>query len=247
MTLAYRTSRQSTFKLIAKVCLITGKVFLWLGFGFGAVSLTAVAMFKWINPLSSAIQLQRQWEASGDWHPQHLWVDWEHISASMSLAVIASEDQQFLQHHGFDTVQIQKAIEASQRGDRLRGASTISQQTAKNIFLWNGRSFVRKGLEAWFTLLIELCWSKQRILEVYLNSVEFGTGIFGIEAASQHYFRKSARRLNRYEAALLAAVLPNPHRMIASDPSPYMRERQAWIMRQMSQLGGEGIIGSLER
>jgi len=189
--------------------------------------------------------LQRQWEATGDWQPRHQWVAWEAISPAMAIAVIAAEDQRFPEHFGFDTVQIQKAIAASQQGERLRGASTISQQTAKNVFLWNGRSFIRKGLEAWFTLLIEVCWSKQRILEVYLNSVEFGTGIFGVEAASRQYFNKSARQLTRAEAALLAAVLPNPHRLYAERPSTYVRERQWWIMQQMQQLGNESFIDSL--
>ena len=195
--------------------------------------------------MTTGIQLQRQWETKGEWAPKQQWVSWKHIAPSMPLAVIASEDQRFLEHHGFDTIQIQKAIEASQRGDRLRGASTISQQTAKNVFLWNGRSYLRKGLEAWFTLLIELCWSKQRILEVYLNSIEFGTGVFGVEAASQLYFKKNAGDLNRYDAALLAAVLPNPHRMFANNPSAYVRERQYWIVNQMRQIGGESIIYSL--
>ena len=199
-------------------------------------------MLRWIDPLATGIQVQRHWEAEDDWQPHHQWVAWDAISPSVALAVIAAEDQTFFDHHGFDRVQIQKAIAASQQGERLRGASTITQQTAKNVFLWNGRSFIRKGLEAWFTVLIELCWSKQRILEVYLNSIEFGTDIFGVEAASQAFYRKPAYALTRYEAALLATVLPNPHRMKVSQPSPYMRDRQLWILGQMRQLSGEGLI-----
>lgn len=213
------------------------------------VSIVAVISFTWLTPPTSGIQLQRQIEAKfdskTDWNPQHQWVEWQAISPSVALAVIGAEDQRFLDHNGFDAVQIQKALAASQQGKTLRGASTITQQTAKNIFLWNGRSFVRKGLEAWFSVLMELCWSKQRILEMYLNSIEFGPGIFGVEAAGQHYFGKTAKDLNRYEAALLAAVLPNPHRLHVDNPSAYVRKRQVWIVNQMRQLGGEQIILAL--
>lgn len=245
--MAYKRKRYFNFPGFVRTCIIAGKILLWAGLCFIGISLVAVLTFAWINPLSSGIQLQRRWEAGDNWQPQHQWVAWESISPSMALAVIASEDQRFAEHHGFDTVQLQKAIEASKQGEKLRGASTITQQTAKNVFLWNSRSFVRKGLEAWFTVLIELCWSKQRIMEVYLNSIEFGTDVFGVEAASQAYFNKPARQLNRYEAALLAAVLPNPHRMYANRPSAYVRERQIWILDQMEQLGGEAIIGLLEQ
>ncbi len=156
----------------------------------------------------------------------------------MPLAVIASEDQRFADHHGFDLDSIQDAVEDHERGRRLRGASTISQQVAKNVFLWPGRSFVRKGLEAYFTVLIEALWPKRRILEVYLNVAEFGDGLFGVEAASQRYFKKPASRLSLEEAAVLAAVLPNPHRLRAGRPSAYVEERRDWILRQMDQLGG---------
>ena len=242
-----RQQQHSIFRYTARITLLTGKVFLWVALAFALISFTAVVMFRWIDPMTTGIKLQRQWEADGPWVAYHQWTDWDQIARIMSVAVIAAEDQRFLNHHGFDTIQIQKAIAASQRGERLRGASTISQQTAKNVFLWNGRSFLRKGLEAWFTLLIELCWSKQRILEVYLNSVEFGTDVFGVEAASKIYFQKSARQLDRYEAALLAAVLPNPHRLSANRPSEYVRERQYWILKQMQQLGESTLIDSLTR
>lgn len=165
------------------------------------------------------------------------WRNFDQFSTHMPLAVIASEDQNFFNHNGFDFKQIQKAIADSKRGKRLRGASTISQQTAKNVFLWSGRSFVRKGLEVWFTLLIEIFWSKERILEVYLNVIEFGTGIYGVEAASTHYFGKSSHYLSAYEAARLAVILPNPHKYSAINPSEYLLERQDWVQTQMAQLG----------
>ncbi|TGC74986.1 monofunctional biosynthetic peptidoglycan transglycosylase, partial [Salmonella enterica subsp. enterica serovar Poona] len=165
------------------------------------------------------------------------------ISPWMGLAVIAAEDQKFPEHWGFDVPAIEKALAHNERNEsRIRGASTLSQQTAKNLFLWDGRSWVRKGLEAGLTLGIETVWSKKRILTVYLNIAEFGDGIFGVEAAAQRYFHKPASRLNMSEAALLAAVLPNPIRYKANAPSGYVRSRQAWIMRQMRQLGGESFM-----
>ena len=163
----------------------------------------------------------------------------------MGLAVIAAEDQNFAEHFGFDWKAIEKALEHNERSRRKRGASTLSQQTAKNLFLWSSRSWVRKGFEVWFTLLLEAGWSKRRILEVYLNIVEFGDGIYGVEAASQHYFRKPAQRLRPAEAALLAAVLPNPRRFKVSSPSPYVLGRQAWILGQMQQLGGVQVVNEL--
>ena len=160
--------------------------------------------------------------------------------------MIAAEDQKFLHHNGFDVEAIQMAIDDARDGGQLRGASTISQQTAKNLFLWPGRSFVRKGLEAYLTVLIELCWSKQRIVEMYLNIAEFGNGLFGITAASKHFFGKTPAELSADDAALLAAVLPNPARLRVDEPSPYVRARQAWIRRHMRQLGGNELLASLE-
>jgi len=174
------------------------------------------------------------------------WVDLEHISPNAALAVIASEDQQFPFHAGFDFQSIRDAVRASERGKRLRGASTLTQQVARNLFLWSGRSFVRKGLEAWFTVLIETLWPKERIIEVYLNIAEFGRGVFGVQAASETYFRKPAARLTREEAAVLAAVLPNPHRMHAERPSRYVLARRDWILGQMSQLGGSAYLRTVE-
>jgi monofunctional biosynthetic peptidoglycan transglycosylase len=163
----------------------------------------------------------------------------------MGLAVIAAEDQNFPEHSGFDWQAIEKALAHNERSRRKRGASTVSQQTAKNLFCWESRSWLRKGAEAWFTLLIETLWSKRRILEVYLNIVEFGDGLYGVEAASQAVFRKPAKRLTASECALLAAVLPNPHRYKARAPSAYVLGRQAWILKQMQQLGGEAVVKEL--
>jgi monofunctional biosynthetic peptidoglycan transglycosylase len=176
----------------------------------------------------------------------HDWVAWPEISRHAAVAVIAAEDQHFLEHGGFDFKAIDKAWTDAKRGRRLRGASTISQQVAKNLFLWPDQSWLRKGLEAWFTLWIEWLWPKQRILEVYLNSAEFGRGVWGVEAASRHFFRKPAARLNRHEAALLAAVLPSPKRFRVDRPSPYVQQRQAWILRQMSMLGGVRLLDGLD-
>lgn len=169
---------------------------------------------------------------------QHTWVSIEAISKNLSLAVICSEDQNFIHHFGFDFKAIERSIAAARKGTkRLRGASTISQQTAKNVFLWPGRSWVRKGLEVYFTVLIEIAWSKERILEVYLNSIEMGNGIYGAEAAAQHYFKKNAKNLSRTQAAALAAVLPNPREYRAHPPSHYIRGRIEWIISQMRQFG----------
>lgn len=206
-----------------------------------------IALFSFLPVPFSAVMIERQLSRwlSGDFsYIAHSdWVSMDEISPWMGLAVIAAEDQKFPDHWGFDVGAIEKALAHNEHNaSRVRGASTLSQQTAKNLFLWDGRSWVRKGLEAGLTLGIETVWSKKRILTVYLNIAEFGEGIFGVEAASQRYFRKPASRLTPSEAALLAAVLPNPIRFKASTPSGYVRSRQAWIMRQMRQLGGEGYM-----
>lgn len=163
----------------------------------------------------------------------------------MALAVIAAEDQKFPQHWGFDWQQIKSAVKENKRRTHVRGASTITQQVAKNLFLWPGRSYVRKGLEAYFTVVLELLWSKQRILEVYLNIAEFSPGVFGVAAASARYFAKSAAGLNAHDAALLAAVLPNPRRLMLSRPSSYLHSRARWIRNQMDQLGGVNYLNTL--
>lgn len=219
----------------------------WLGRAIVAIVgvwLIGIAIFAFVPVPFSAVMAERQIGAwlTGDfgWVAHADWVAREEISPWMPLAVIAAEDQKFPQHWGFDVEAIESVLD-KQRG-RLRGASTLSQQTAKNLFLWDGRSWLRKGLEAGLTLGLEGVWSKRRILTVYLNIAEFGDGIFGVEAASQRYFHKPASRLTMSEAALLAAVLPNPLRFRADAPSTYVRQRQAWIMRQMRQLGGTGYI-----
>ena len=165
------------------------------------------------------------------------WISSENISSYAKLAVIAGEDQLFFSHYGFDVTSILASIKHFQRGGQLRGASTISQQTAKNLFLIPSKSFIRKGLEVWFTVLLELFWDKARILEVYLNIAEFGDHLFGIEAASQHYYGISAKQLTPAQSAMLAATLPNPIQFKATQPSNYLIRRQQWILRQMRQLG----------
>ncbi|EPV8391674.1 TPA: monofunctional biosynthetic peptidoglycan transglycosylase [Klebsiella aerogenes] len=206
-----------------------------------------IALFSVLPVPFSAVMLERQVSAwfSGDFHyvAHSDWVGMDEISPWMGLAVIAAEDQKFPDHWGFDVPAIEKALAHNERNEnRIRGASTLSQQTAKNLFLWDGRSWLRKGLEVGLTVGIETVWSKKRILTVYLNIAEFGDGIFGVEAAAQRYFHKPASRLTPAEAALLAAVLPNPIRFRADAPSGYVRSRQAWILRQMRQLGGEGFM-----
>jgi monofunctional biosynthetic peptidoglycan transglycosylase len=199
------------------------------------LSICLVVGLRWVNPPTSAFMLARA--LSSDQPVHYHWRDWELISEDMALAVIASEDQRFPTHAGFDFKQLKAALEDYRKGKGLRGASTISQQTAKNIFLWTKKSFFRKGLEAWFTLWMEVFLSKQRILEVYLNIAEFGEGIYGVGAASQLYFDKTSDAINRYEAALLAAVLPNPKRYKVNNPSDFVSQRQRWILVQMKQLG----------
>jgi monofunctional biosynthetic peptidoglycan transglycosylase len=173
------------------------------------------------------------------------WISIEHIAPVAALAVVAAEDQRFPQHWGFDLVQIQAALTDFVDGEQLRGASTLSQQVARNLFLWQGRSVVRKGLEVWFTALLEISWPKRRILEVYLNIAELGERTFGVEAASQRFFGIPASRLNREQAALLAAVLPNPISRRVDRPSDLVRQRQRWILRQMRQLGGTAYLDTL--
>ncbi|MCH4822401.1 monofunctional biosynthetic peptidoglycan transglycosylase [Gramella lutea] len=168
---------------------------------------------------------------------EHDWVPIEEISRHLQLAVIASEDQNFEKHSGFDFEAIQEAMEDNRSGRKIRGASTISQQTAKNVFLWPSRTWFRKGLEAYFTFMIEMIWSKERILEVYLNSIEMGKGIYGAQAAAQHWFNKDAGKLGPYEAAAIAAVLPNPREYRANPASNFIQKRKNWIVRQMQNYG----------
>jgi monofunctional biosynthetic peptidoglycan transglycosylase len=212
-------------------------------------SIAAVVLLRWVDPPTSAFMIRERLLAPADRKApavRQQWVDWPHISSQAKVAVIAAEDQTFPDHNGFDFKSINDALGERERGRRVRGASTISQQVAKNLFLWPGQSWLRKGLEAWFTVLIETLWPKQRILEVYLNVAEFGRGVYGVHAAAHVYFRKSAARINAPEAALLAAVLPNPKRMRVNAPSQYVRARQQWIMGQMRGLGGSSLLKRLD-
>jgi monofunctional glycosyltransferase len=215
------------------------------------LSAILVLALRWVDPPTSAFMLEARLEAmsEGDrtYRTDYEWVNLEHISQHAAIAVVASEDQQFPFHAGFDLNSIRESVRASEKGKKLRGASTISQQVAKNLFLWNGHSFVRKGIEAWFTVLIEALWPKERILEVYLNIVELGRGIYGVEAASHRYYHKPASRLSSSEAAILAAVLPNPIRMHADRPSAYVQERRDQILGQMRALGGASYLQALEK
>jgi monofunctional glycosyltransferase len=219
------------------------------GLAWAAVTVATVVAFRWIDPPFTTFMLTDRVGAlvtrEKGYDFSHDWVDWDRISKHAAIAVIASEDQQFLRHRGFDFKQIDKALADRERGRRVRGASTISQQVAKNIFLWRGQSWFRKGLEAGITVLIEACWSKQRILEVYLNIAEFGRGTYGVQAASQRFFHKDAARLTQAQAALLAAVLPAPTRFKVDAPSRYVLKRQAWIQRQMNALGGTSYLAEL--
>ena len=196
-------------------------------FRFVPVPVTPLMIIRAVNPQGTDTQKERER------HWQHQWVSYDEISSWMPRAVVASEDGRFYEHHGFDFKEIQNAIDEGKAGKRQRGASTISQQTAKNVFLWPGHSWVRKGLEAYFTVLIELFWSKERIMEVYLNSIEMGAGIYGVEAASQHYFGCTAKKLSKPRAALIALCLPSPLKRDPAHPSSYMRRRQRTIMRYM--------------
>lgn len=170
---------------------------------------------------------------------KHKWVTLDEINPKLQLAVVCSEDQNYLKHYGFDFQAIEKALKNNESGKKLKGASTISQQTAKNVFLWPGRSYVRKAFEAYFTLLIEWMWSKERIMEVYLNSIEMGQGIYGAEAAAQFWFHKQAKQLSKDQSAAIAAILPNPLKYKANPPSAFISKRKAWIMQQMSFWGNQ--------
>lgn len=221
-----------------RVLRLVGKTIL----GLFLFSIAMVVIYRFVPVPVTILQLTRCVEQFHDEKPIRLKKDWEsleNISNKLQLAVVCAEDQKFLNHHGFDIEAIEKAIEHNQKGKRVRGASTISQQTAKNVFLWEGRTWVRKGLEVYFTALIELFWSKERIMEVYLNVIEMGDGVYGAEAASQTYFKKSAAKLTNAEAALLASILPNPRKYSASNPGPYIRGRQSWTMGQMAHWGGK--------
>jgi len=203
-----------------------------------ALTVVLVLPLRWLPPLTTSFMVQNwfgQQSLSAEVH--YDWVARDRISRRAALAVLAAEDQKFFSHPGFDLESIRKVWKRNGEGRQLRGASTISQQVAKNLWLWPARSWFRKGLEAWFTVWVELLWPKERILEVYLNVAQFGPDVFGVEAAARQYFRKPAASLNEPESALLAAVLPNPRLFKVRNPSRYVRQRQAWIQRQARQLG----------
>jgi monofunctional biosynthetic peptidoglycan transglycosylase len=208
----------------------TRKILLWIFI----IQLFYIILLKWVNPPITITQFVSWVSGHG---LKRDYVSRKNVSPQMRLAVIASEDQLFPDHHGFDWKSIKKAMAYNKRKPgRIHGASTISQQVAKNVFLWQGRSWVRKGLEAYFTFMIELIWGKKRIMQMYLNVVEMGDGIFGIEAAAQTYFNKPAKNLSKQEAALIAAILPAPKRYKIKPPSSFMLSRAASIQRQMDNL-----------
>jgi monofunctional biosynthetic peptidoglycan transglycosylase len=221
-------------------------IFLWLPLCFVLFTLAQVLYLRWLPPPGSSFMANRWLEAKlsneVDFSLRYDWRDARSISPWLPIALVAAEDQNFPFHHGFDFKAIDKAMDSNKRGRKLRGASTISQQLAKNLFLWQGRSYVRKALEAWYTVLIEATWPKQRIIEVYANVVEFGDGVYGAEAAAQHFFHKPAARLSLSESARLAAVLPAPRRYNAGAPGPYVQRRANWIQRQVGHLGGPSYL-----
>ena len=211
-----------------------------------ALSWLCVLVLRFVPPVTSAFMLERRLAAAThgehDFVLKYQWIPFNKVSPELPIALVAAEDQKFPTHHGFDLQAIADALDEAEEGERLRGASTISQQTAKNLFLWNGRSFLRKGLEAYFTVLIELTWPKRRILEVYLNIAEFGDGVYGAQAAAQQFFGKPAAQLGARESALLASVLPNPKKLHADRPSPYVSRHAEWVERQVRQLGGANYL-----
>lgn len=222
--------------MIKKILRWLKKAMLW----FFAISILLVIVFKWVpvpfTPLMAIRAVENKWEGK-DAVLSHDWVPLEEISPNLQKAVIASEDGNFLNHYGFDFQAMQKAFKNNQKGKRIKGGSTISQQTAKNVFLWQGRSYLRKGLEAYFTVLIELIWGKERIMEVYLNSIEMGKGVYGAEEAAKHWYRKSAVNLTKREAAGIAAILPNPLKYKATNSSSYIERRKDKILRNMRHVG----------
>ncbi|MEX8546708.1 MAG: monofunctional biosynthetic peptidoglycan transglycosylase [Mucilaginibacter sp.] len=218
------------FKYLLKLILI----------GFFGVTILWVLLLRFINPPVTLLMIERGFErkaAGKDWKIDKDWVSFDEMSINIKKAAVASEDQLFLEHHGFDLRAIERAIDKNQHSNKLIGGSTISQQTAKNVFLWPGRSYIRKAFEAYFTMLIEALWSKERIMEVYLNVIEMGDGIYGIEAASETYFKRHASQLNKQQAALIVGVWPNPLKWSPVKPTQYIRHRSYLIMKNMRRLG----------
>ena len=204
---------------------------------FVVLSVLWVLLYKFLPVPYTPLMAIRYFNSSEGYEQHHNWVPIDEISSNLQLAIICAEDQKFAKHRGFDVKSIKKAYKSNKNGKKLVGGSTISQQTAKNVFLWPERSWLRKGMETWFTFLIENLWSKERILEIYLNSIEMGNGVFGAEAAAQHWFNKGADELNREEAAAIAAILPNPKKFKANPRTTYIENRKTWIVKQMRNYG----------
>ena len=205
-------------------------------------SIISVLLLAVLPPVTTVFIQIDKWTNDNKYEVEYQWVSWENISPYVPLAMICAEDQKFTEHFGFDLESIEEAWDERQQGKRYRGASTITQQVAKNLFLWPGKSFLRKGLEAYFTVLIELFWSKKRILEIYVNIAQFGEGVYGVQIAGEKYFKKEASKIAYYQAALMGAVLPNPVRLKINRPSKYVNERTQWILLQMDQMGWEACI-----
>lgn len=209
------------------------------------LSLLVVVPFRWLNPPFTMVMADRWLGSDDDYTLQQVWLTWDDLPKQAALAVVTSEDQRFPLHQGFDVDAIMKAVKEANKDGHLRGASTISQQVAKNMYLWTGRSWLRKGLEVWFTLLIELTWGKQRILEVYMNIAEWGNGVFGIEAASRYHFNKPASQLTPTQSALLASSLPSPLNYDPARPAQHLIDRARWNLQQQGKLGGSQWLSPL--
>ncbi len=230
------SAKKESISFMSKLKLFLFKAAIW----FFGLSIFSVILFKFVpipmTPLMAIRVIENK--ANGkEIYFSHDWEPIENISTNLQKAVIASEDGNFLKHNGFDFDAMQKAFKNNERGRRIKGGSTISQQTAKNVFLWQGRSYIRKGLEAYFTVLIELIWGKERIMEVYLNSIEMGNGVYGAQAATEHWYRKDASSLTQIQAAGIAAILPNPRKFSATSSSSYINNRKTKIMRVMQHIG----------
>jgi monofunctional biosynthetic peptidoglycan transglycosylase len=228
----------ANLKMLKKLTKFIVKTFLW----FVGLSLAWVMLYKYVPVPYTSLMAIRSLEAETSHKTKHQWVPISAISKEIQLAVICAEDQQFLNHNGFDYKAIEKAYKGNKNGQKLRGGSTISQQTAKNAFLWPGRSWLRKGMETYFTFLIETFWSKERILEVYLNSIEMGDGVYGVEAAASHWFNTTAKNLSSHEAAAIASILPNPRKFKASPRTKYLENRKQWILHQMNNFGNLNLV-----
>jgi len=232
-TKSKRIHRSGILRLIFRILKL---IFLLL---FG-ISIFWVILYRFVNPPVTFLMIQRGFERKADgkdWKIDKKWVDFDSIADPMKRAAVAAEDQTFLENHGFDFTAIEKAIDKNSKSHKLIGGSTITQQTAKNVFLWSDRTYIRKGIEAYFTVLIEVFWSKKRIMEIYLNEIEMGDGIYGVEAASQAYFHVDAKDLSKHQAAAIASIFPSPLKWSATDPSAYVAHRQYLILKNMRRLG----------